>query len=75
MPSIEDYQWLWFDAQGEEQHPLYDSPHLYPLETVQVLMEEGFLVANSDTLPFGWVPQRRFLSADLADAWNRLASM
>ena len=38
-------------------------------------MEVGFLVANTETLPFGWVPQRGFLSADLADAWNRLAAM
>ena len=75
MPSFKDYQWLWVDVQGEEQHPLYDGPHLYPLETVQVLMEEPFLVANAETLPFGWVPQRGFLSAGLADAWNCLAAM
>ena len=41
---------------------------------MQVLLEEGFLVASAETLPFGWAPRRRFLSADLADAWTCLAA-
>ena len=35
-------------------------------------MHEGFLVADAKTLPFGWVPKRKFASADLADAWIKL---
>ena len=42
------------------------------METVQVLVEEGFLVASADTLPFGWSPRREFLSKDLANAWTLL---
>ena len=67
---LTEFAWLWVETEGE--HPLYDGPHLYPLETVQVLMEEGFLQANSDTLPFGWVPYTWFPSSDLADAWANL---
>ena len=35
-------------------------------------MDEDFLVADATTLPFGWVPTRRFASATLADAWSKL---
>ncbi len=35
-------------------------------------MREGFLVADADTLPFGWLPSRKFPSADLANAWSHL---
>ncbi len=35
-------------------------------------MEEGFLVASADTIPFGWIPYRRFPSSDLGDAWANL---
>ena len=51
---------------------MYDGPHLYPWETVQELIEEDFLQASADTLPFGWIPYRRFPSSDLADAWANL---
>ena len=76
MPFV-NFAWLWVEvaeqhAQQQQQHPLYDGPHLYPLETVQALMEEGFLVASADTLPFGWRPRREFPSADLANAWTRM---
>ena len=67
---LRKFAWLWVEAQGE--HPLYDGPHLYPLETVQELIEEDFLQASADTLPFGWIPYRRFPSSDLADAWANL---
>ena len=68
--SLTDYAWLWVEAEGE--HALYQGPQLYPLETVQVLMDEGFLVASADTLPFGWKPWREFPSSDLADAWANM---
>ena len=67
---LTEFAWIWVETEGE--HPLYDGPHLYPLETVQLLMEEGFLQANCDTLPFGWVPYTWFPSSDLADAWANL---
>ena len=68
---LKRFAWLWVDA-GEIQHALYDGPHLYPRETVQVLMHEGVLKASADTLPFGWAPKRKFASADLAEAWSKL---
>ena len=35
-------------------------------------MHEGFLAADADTLPFGWIPSHLFPSADLANAWSHL---
>ena len=67
---LSEYVWLWVDVQG--QHSLYDGPHLYPLETVQVLIEDGFVVPNGETLPFGWIPLRSFPSRELAHAWATL---
>ena len=72
VEPLNRYAWLWVDAKTDASHPLYDGPHLYPLETVQELMHEGFLVASADTLPFAWKPRRRFPSADLAHAWHQL---
>ena len=66
---LKRFAWVWVDVPNE-QHALYDGPHLYPRETVQVLMDENFLVASASTLPFGWAPKRKFPSADLANAWN-----
>ena len=68
---ISEYAWLWVDVPGGV-HDLYDGPHLYPWETVQVLIEDGFLVASRETVPFGWRPWRWFPSKDLADAWQAL---
>ena len=68
---LSDVAWIWVDV-GDASHALYDGSHLYPLETVQTLMREGFLVASADTLPFAWAPTRRFPSADLARAWQQL---
>ena len=70
---LNEYAWLWVEAAStKEPHDLYDGPHLYPWETVQVLIEDGFLVANAETIPFGWRPWRWFPSQDLADAWQHL---
>ncbi len=69
---LERFAWLWVEAPEERRHALYDGPHLYPTETVQVLMREGFLVADADSLPFGWIPSHRFPSSDLANAWSPL---
>jgi hypothetical protein len=71
---LNEYAWLWVEAAAstKEQHDLYDGPHLYPWETVQVLIEEGFLVASAETIPFGWRPWRWFPSQDLAAAWQHL---
>ena len=64
---LEKFTWLWVETEGT--HSLYDGPHLYPFETVQVLMADGFLVATDDTLPLGWVPRCRFPSSELQEAW------
>ena len=64
---LKRFAWLWVETEG--RHTLYDGPHLYPWLTVRVLIEEGFLVAIADTLPFGWHPLKRFPSSQLADAW------
>ena len=63
--NLTDYEWLWVDAFAEgghgyqhqpDQHRCYDGPHLYPLETVLFLIEDGFLEPNQSTLPWGWKP-------------------
>ena len=71
---LRSYAWLWVEA-GAGAHALYDGPHLYPRETVEVLMDEGFLQANPGTLPLGWSPLRFFKSSDLAKAWEELERM
>ena len=67
---LSDFAWIWVDVPG--QHSLFDGPHLYPLETVQVLIEEGFVIPSNETLPFGWAPLRSFPSRELAHAWATL---
>lgn len=71
LGDISEYAWLWVDV-PEGEHDLYDGAHLYPWETVQVLIEDGFLIAGKETIPFGWRPWREFPSKDLADAWQAL---
>ena len=34
-----------------------------------MLIEDGFIQANAETLPLGWRPWRSFPSSDLQDAW------
>ena len=70
--EFEQFVWLWVEATGE--HALYDGPHLYPRETVQVLIEEGFINADGVSLPCGWIPTRTFPSKDLELAWKELES-
>ena len=50
--ALTDFGWLWVDVYEQfdggwqdepELHRLYDGPHLYPLETVLFLMEDGFV--------------------------------
>ena len=55
-------------------HRLYDGAHLYPLETVQFLIGDGFLKASPDTLPFGWAPMHRRPASDLREALGRIRS-
>ena len=70
---LKRYAWLWVEASDEQkQHALYDGLHLYPRETVQVLLHESFIIASAETLPFGWAPRRKFPSADLANAFVQL---
>ena len=69
---LHEFAWLWVEVPEDKRHALYDGPHMYPTETVQVLMRENFLMADADTLPFGWIPSHRFPSSKLADAWSQL---
>ena len=75
--SLWEYEWLWVDAFAEggqgyqhqpDQHRCYDGPHLYPLETVLFLIEDGFLEPSESTLPWGWAPSHTRPAADLHDA-------
>ena len=77
--ALTDFEWLWVDLYEQpyadegfqdmpDVHRLYDGPHLYPLETVQFLIEDGVLVANADTLPYGWVPTHKRPAQDLRRA-------
>jgi len=64
---------MWVDAgETDKKHALYDGAHMYPRETVEVLMHEGFLIADATTLPFGWAPRHKGRSAELANAWSKL---
>ena len=64
--DITRFEWIWVDVYEQEPgegfqdepdvHPLYDGPHLYPLATVLLLIEEGVVNASPTTLPFGWAP-------------------
>ena len=82
--QLTEFEWLWVDIfeqddveiegfqDAPELHRLYDGPHLYPLETVQFLIEDGFLNANARTLPWGWVPTHRRPAKDLRNAFSRI---
>ena len=50
---LTDFEWLWLDTLEQQDysdgfqdmpdlHRLYDGPHLYPLETVLFLIDDGF---------------------------------
>ena len=65
--DLNRFEWLYVDIleQGDDgdmfqdapdAHRLYDGPHLYPLETVQYLIYDGFLKPSAKTLPLGWAP-------------------
>ena len=79
---LEDFEWLWVDVfeqdseegfqDAPELHRLYDGPHLYPLETVQYLMSDGFLRAGPTTIPWGWVPSHRRPAKHLRDAFQEI---
>jgi len=66
--SLREYTWIWVVAEGT--HSLYDGPHIYPWETVRVLVEDNFIQPSAETLPLGWRPTRTFASADLQQAWT-----
>ena len=66
---LEEYAWIWVEAEGT--HDLFFGSNLYPLETVQILIEDGFIIASAETLPLGWKPKRWFPSSDLKNAWDR----
>ena len=51
-------------------HRLYDGPHWYPLATVQLLIEDGFLKASAETLPYGWTPLRTRPAAQICKAFG-----
>ena len=56
-------------------HRLYDGPHLYPQETVLFLIDDGFIQANADTLPWGWRPSHTRPASHIRDAFEEIASV
>ena len=57
-----------------DAHRLYDGPHLYPLETVQYLIDDGFLKPSAKTLPLGWAPIHRRPAVELRDGMRHIRS-
>ena len=62
-------------------HRLYTGPHLYPLDTVKFLIEDGFLEPCRETMPFGWAPLHwrpadvlRKAFATIKDLWDSIPS-
>ena len=45
---------------------------MYPLATVQYLIDDGFLVASANTLPFGWCPTHTRPASDLINAFHKM---
>ena len=71
MDVYEQFDGGWQDE--PELHRLYDGPHIYPLETVLFLMEDG-LVKRS-MIPWGWVPSHTRPAEDLHRAINQVKDM
>ena len=72
---LSDFEWFWVDVYGEfdggwqdapDRHRFYDGPHLYPLETVLFLMQDGFVARSM--IPWGWVPSHSRPAEDLHSA-------
>ena len=58
-----------------ELHRCYGGPHMYPLATVQYLIDDGFLNPNADSLPFGLVPTHSRPASDLIDAFRHMEEL
>ena len=79
---LTDFEWLWVDVyqQGDadgfqdapDMHRLYDGPHLYPLDTVLYLIDDGFLEMNSKTFPIGGAPLHTRPAKILASSFEKL---
>ena len=76
---LTDFEWLrvavyeefdggWQDA--PDLHRLYDGPHLYPLETVLFMMQDGFVTRSM--IPWGWVPSHSRPAEDLHNAIHKV---
>ena len=82
MRPLTDFEWFWVDVynQGDAEgfqdapqlHRLYDGPHLYPLDTVLFLIDDGFLEMNSKTFPIGWAPLHRRPANILASSFEKI---
>ena len=83
--DLDKFEWILVDVfeQGEDgdmfqdvpdAHRLYDGPHLYPLETVKFLIDDGFLKPSATTMPLGWAPIHRRPACELRDALGRIRS-
>jgi hypothetical protein len=80
--ALTEFEWIWVDIfeqaesdVGWREHTgnrLYDGPHLYPLDTVLFLIEDGFLEPSAETMPFGCRPSHRRPARDLHDAIRKM---
>ena len=48
---------------------------MYPLATVQYLIDDGFLSPNADSLPFGLVPTHNRPTSDLINAFRNMEEL
>ena len=66
--DLNRFEWIFVDVYMQDDdwsegfqdmpdlHRLYTGAHLYPLDTVKFLIEDGFLQPCRKTMPFGWAP-------------------
>ena len=65
----------WGDAAFQDEptlHRLYDGPHIYPLQTVQFLIEDGLTTPSPDTLPCCWAPLHTRPASHLRAAFQQM---
>ena len=84
--DLNKFEWIYVDIleQGDDgdmfqdapdAHRLYDGSHLYPIETVQYLINDGFLKPSAETMPLGWAPIHRRPASELREGILQIRSI